>query len=147
MSDRRTKTEYIVIHCSDTPPKMVNVDVKEIDRWHKDRGFLQIGYHFVIKRDGVRERGRQIHEVGAHVQGYNHKSVGICLVGGRASEGTDPEDNFTAEQWVTLHETLKELRAQYPGAKIVGHRDLDGKKNCPSFDVAEWLKGLPELVS
>ncbi len=123
------------------------MDAKEIDRWHKERGFLKIGYHFVIQRDGTRERGRQLHEVGAHVAGFNHKSVGICLVGGRASEGTDPEDNFTAEQWITLHLTLTELRQQYPHAKIVGHRDLDGQKNCPSFDVTDWLIGFPELAA
>lgn len=144
MADKRTKTDFIVIHCSDTPARM-DVDAKEIDRWHKDRGFLQIGYHYVIKRDGTREKGRSLDAVGAHVAGYNHKSVGICLAGGRASVGTEPEDNFTAEQWISLDLTLRELRAEYPMARIVGHRDLDENKNCPSFDVQEWLKGLPHL--
>lgn len=145
MSDLRTSTQWIVIHCSDTPARMVNVDAKEIDRWHRERGFLKIGYHFVIKRDGTRERGRMLDEIGAHVIGYNNKSVGVCLVGGRADVGTDPEDNFTAEQWVTLHSTLIELKKQYPTAKIVGHRDMASQKQCPSFDVADWLKGFPEL--
>lgn len=146
MSDKRKKTEYIVIHCSDTPARMDKVDAKEIERWHKDRGFLKIGYHFVIKRDGTRERGRMLDEIGAHVAGYNHKSIGICLIGGRADQGTDAEDNFTAEQWIALHSLLVELKNTYPNAQVIGHRDLDGQKQCPSFDVTDWLKGFEELL-
>ena|SRR3990167_8820908 len=144
MSDKRTKTDFIVIHCSATPAKM-DVAAKDIDRWHKERGFLCIGYHFVIRRDGTREKGRDINAVGAHVSGYNHKSVGLCLVGGMDALNQEPEDNFTAEQGITLHLTLTELHSQYPAAKIVGHTELDSAKACPSFDVQDWLKGFPEL--
>ena len=144
MIDQRTKTDFIVVHCSATPAKM-DVDAKEIDRWHKERGFLRIGYHFVIRRDGTREKGRDQNDIGAHVVGYNHKSVGLCLVGGMDGNNVNPEDNFTAEQRITLHITLKELRADYPSARIVGHRELDSGKACPSFDVQDWLKGFPEL--
>lgn len=144
MADKRTRTDFIVIHCSATPARM-DVDAKEIDRWHKERGFLRIGYHYVIRRDGTREKGRDINDVGAHVTGFNHKSVGLCLVGGMDDSNAEPEDNFTAEQWITLHITLKELRAEYPLARIVGHRELYSAKACPSFDVQDWLKGFPEL--
>lgn len=145
MADKRSKTDLIVVHCSATPAKM-DVDAKEIDRWHKERGFLKIGYHFVIRRDGTREKGRDINDVGAHVVGSNHKSVGICLVGGMDDLNAEPEDNFTAEQWVTLYLTLKEMHEAYSTAKIIGHREIDNRKACPSFDVQDWLKGFPELA-
>jgi N-acetylmuramoyl-L-alanine amidase len=153
MAHVRTKTDYIVIHCSATPPSM-KVDVKEIDRWHRLKGWLKIGYHFVITRDGVLQKGRDLDEIGAHVHNYNHKSVGICMVGGvREREGwpneTEPpaENNFTPEQWKVLEAIVTELHGLYPDAKIVGHRDLDSKKECPSFDVAGWLESLTPKVA
>jgi N-acetylmuramoyl-L-alanine amidase len=137
----RKLTEYIVIHCSATPPQN-DVDVKDIDRWHKERGFFGVGYHYVIKRDGTRQKGRNIQDAGAHVVGFNHKSVGVCLVGGMDRDNKVAENNFTKEQWVTLLLTLQELRESYPSAKIVGHRELNPGKDCPSFDVQGYLKGV-----
>jgi N-acetyl-anhydromuramyl-L-alanine amidase AmpD len=141
----RTKTDYIVIHCAATPAKM-DIGAKEISEWHKARGFSEIGYHFVIRRDGSRETGRNINAVGAHVVGYNHKSVGICLVGGMDRDNKKPENNFTKEQFATLNLTLKELHDEFPRAVIVGHRDLDAGKACPSFSVSEYMDNLPELA-
>jgi len=132
----RTATSYICVHCSASPAKM-DIGIKEITEWHRERGFFTIGYHYVIRRDGTRERGRPLNEIGAHVVGHNHHSVGVCLVGGVSGDGTlTPEDNFTSEQWTTLYLTLKELHEAYPKAVIVGHRDLDAGKACPSFDVS-----------
>src|SRR5690606_114532 len=71
----------LVIHCAATTPLM-DIGAKEIDVWHKQRGWSKIGYHFVIRRNGVIEKGRDISEVGAHVEGYNKNSIGICMVGG-----------------------------------------------------------------
>ncbi len=123
----------------------MDVDIAEIDRWHKERGFLGVGYHFFIKRDGTRQKGRGINEVGAHVTGYNHKSVGLCMAGGTAADCKTPENNFTAAQWATLGITLQELRAEFPQAKIVGHSQLDARKDCPSFDVPKYLSENPNL--
>lgn len=136
----RRRTEYIVIHCSATPPSM-DVDVKDIDRWHRLKGWLKVGYHYVIKRDGTRQVGRKLEEVGAHVAGYNHKSVGVCMVGGMSEDMSHAQPNFTDEQWDVLKATVRELRDLYPEAIVVGHRDLDSKKECPSFDVTGWLNG------
>lgn len=169
----RKQTDYIVIHCAATTPKM-NIDIKTIEKWHKDRGFLSVGYHYVIKRDGTRQPGRPINEVGAHVVGYNHKSVGVCMVGGVAgtcahcgketkeikvepwpqlycvvcgvAHPGQPESNFTKEQWATLLITLQELHEEFPSAVIVGHRDLDAGKACPSFNVSEYLDDKPDLT-
>lgn len=133
----REETKYIVIHCASTKPSM-DIGAKEIDRWHRERGWLKIGYGKVIRRDGTVEQGREDNAVQAHVKGYNHIAYGLCLVGG-LSEDNKNEDNFTAEQWQSLYNTLNELIAKYPDARIVGHYELDESKTCPNFNVREYL--------
>ena len=134
----RQTTEYIFVHCSATKPSM-DIDAKEIDRWHRERGFLKIGYHFVIKRDGTKEVGRQLNEAGAHVKNYNHKSIGLCLIGGVSEADVNvPDNNFTKEQFLTLKNLLLDLKEQFPDAKILGHNEVSSKA-CPSFDVQKWL--------
>lgn len=132
--------KYLVVHCADTYARMTKVDAREIDRWHRQRGFLRIGYHFVIKRDGTLQEApdcRPLTMIGAHVEGYNDKSIGICLVGGRG-DNDQPEDNFTLDQKAELALLLEWLLKKYPKAEIVGHRDLNPHKACPSFDVKLW---------
>lgn len=116
----------------------MDIGVREIDQWHRQRGFLKVGYHFVIRRDGTLETGRSLDEIGAHAAGFNSTSIGICLVGGIDDDG-NPDANFKPEQWRTLTEVLARLYALHPAATVCGHRDLDPKKACPSFDVAAWL--------
>ena len=136
----REETKYIVIHCSQTRPSQSYVDARTIDRWHRERGWLKIGYGGVILRDGAYEQGREENEVQDHVKGYNHTSFGLSLVGGAKEEDWKiGEDNFTANQWETLKEQLTRLIKLYPDAHIVGHRDLDPNKFCPSFDVRDYL--------
>ncbi len=133
----RKRTEYIIIHCSATPPTL-DIGKEEIDKWHRQRGWFGIGYHFVIRRNGTVEIGRPVMEVGAHAQGYNAVSVGVCLIGGVDSSGqTKPQNNFTPQQWESLLHLLKTLKTQFPGAKIIGHSEVSNKA-CPSFDVQKW---------
>ena len=135
----RKSTNYIVIHCSQTKPSM-DIGAKEIDRWHRERGWLKIGYGTVIKRDGTIEQGRQDDDVQATVKGYNHTAFGLCLVGGANEDNwKQPEDNFSAEQWESLKTELTRLVKKYPDARIVGHYDLDKHKTCPNFDVQDYL--------
>ena len=144
----RQTTEMIFVHCSATKPSM-DIDAKTIDRWHRERGFLKIGYHFVIKRDGTKEVGRELMEAGAHVKGYNHKSIGLCLIGGVSESDVNiPDNNFTTEQWVTLKNLILDLKEQFPDAKVSGHNEVSSKA-CPSFDVQEWLvsSGINKPVS
>lgn len=129
--------EYLIIHSSATPPKM-DIGRKEIDRWHRQRGWLGIGYHFVIRRDGTTETGRDETTAGAHAYGYNSKSIGICMVGG-VNEAGQAEDNFTDKQWAALEDLIDSLTRTYPDAEVIGHRDTHGARTkCPSFDVREW---------
>lgn len=133
----RTKTDYIVIHCSATKPSM-DIGVRDIRLWHKQQGWLDVGYNFVIKRDGTLENGRPQDAVGSHAKGYNSNGVGVCLVGG-VDNNMKPENNFTEAQWETLKTIVTKLRKDYPNARVCGHTDLDKGKACPSFNVAEWL--------
>ncbi len=117
----------------------MDVDAETIDRWHRERGWLKIGYHYVIKRDGTVETGRELEEVGAHAKGHNAISVGICLIGG-LSEDNEPENNFTDEQWDALGTLVDSLKAKYPEASVIGHNDVSDKA-CPTFNVGEWYEG------
>jgi N-acetylmuramoyl-L-alanine amidase len=137
---KRTKTDYIVIHCSATGEQ--NFGAADIDKWHRKNGWACIGYHYVIRRTGEVEEGRDVQVIGAHVAGHNEHSVGICMVGGvDANDHTKAKNNFTEAQFISLKSLLTVLMLQYPNAKIQGHRDFPGvAKACPSFDVKEWIK-------
>lgn len=153
-----TDVRFIAIHCSATTPSM-DIGVPELTRWHKERGFLTIGYHKVIRRDGTVEDGRPLNVMGAHVEGYNHCSIGVCMVGGVRMEAknTDsqsgrmqalaeiPENNFTPAQWASLAKLIGVLHAQHPAATVQGHRDFPGvTKACPCFDAKPWyVKTFP----
>ena len=123
--------KLIVIHCADTPANM-DIGVEEIRRWHLDRGWKDVGYHYIIRRNGEVEQGREEHIPGAHVAGYNKGSIGVCLVGGK------PSANFTKEQWKALEALVGYLTRKYPDAKVVGHTDLYKEKTCPNFNVSAW---------
>lgn len=140
---QRKETNSIFVHCSATKPSM-DWSVREIRQSHKERGFLDIGYHFVIRRDGTVEPGRDVDVVGAHVQGYNHDSVGVCLVGGIDDAGKF-KANFTPIQMERLRSLLVTLQGQYKGAKIRAHHSVAAKA-CPSFDVKRWWE-TNELVT
>ena len=138
----------IIVHCSATMPKM-DIGADEIREWHTapkpgGRGWRDIGYHYVIRRNGKREDGRPVGEAGAHVAGRNANSIGVCLVGGIDDNGT-PDDNFTGNQMIRLRTTIRELRAQYPSIRsVIGHRDVPGvAKACPCFNVGAWLAAAP----
>lgn len=132
--------DLIVVHCADTPPSM-DIGAKEIDQWHKERGWSGIGYHYVIRRDGRMEHGRPVSSQGAHVAGYNAYSIGICMVGGKGGF------NFTKEQMDTLADVLATLTGLYPAARVCGHRDLDKGKECPTFDVDAFWKPIKAQLS
>lgn len=138
---KRTRTNAIFVHAADTPPSM-DIGWKDIQQWHvRDNGWSAIGYHVVIRRDGTIEAGRPLDSIGAHVASRNADSVGVCLIGGKGKySGMDPLAHYTGAQMVSLLAVLKELRTEFPGAEVLGHRDADQRKQCPSFDVKNWYK-------
>lgn len=136
------KIDYIVLHCSATPEGR-NVSVQEIERWHRQRGFRKIGYHFVILLDGTIRKGRDISEIGAHVAGSNANSIGICYVGGLDANGK-PRDTRTEEQKAALFYLLQQLREEFPDAMICGHRDFSPDRNADGIiEPWEWMKACP----
>ena len=134
--------DKIVIHCSATPEGR-EVTVKQIDSWHRSRGFSEIGYHYVILLDGTIEKGRSLDKMGAHSRGHNKDSIGICYVGGMNKTYTKPQDTRTKEQKAALVKLIFELKSKYgiENENIIGHNDLSSKA-CPSFDVRKWIDGL-----
>lgn len=113
--------------------------VREIDRWHKANGWSGIGYHFFVDRDGTVADGRPLERIGAHVQGHNTGTIGICLAGGHGSAKSDQfSANFTQEQDKALRKLVTDLRKQYPSIKIVSGHNQYASKACPGFYVPEW---------
>jgi N-acetyl-anhydromuramyl-L-alanine amidase AmpD len=134
----RSSTEYLVVHCSATKPSM-DIGLREIKRWHvDDNGWRDVGYHYIIRRNGEVELGRSNRDTGAHAAGYNHKSISLCMVGGMA-EDNSAENNFTAQQWTALLDLVKQIKVDYPEANVIGHNEISNKE-CPSFDVQQWKK-------
>ena len=129
--------DEIIIHCSATPEGR-EVTVDEIRRWHKERGFADIGYHYVIMADGSVCKGRPLEQAGAHCKGHNAHSIGICYVGGTDRKGT-PKDTRTEPQKNAMARLIRELKRSFPKATIHGHNEF-ANKACPSFDVQKWIK-------
>lgn len=133
------KIDKMIIHCSATMPTR-DLNAKEIRKWHMEppRNWSDIGYHYVIKRDGEIEDGRPLDKAGAHCYGHNESSIGICLVGG-VDETNRAHDNFTKQQWRSLGSLLRVCKADYKSATIHGHNEFAAKA-CPSFDVQYELQ-------
>ena len=132
------KINKIILHCAATREGQ-NFTVADIERWHKQRGFAKIGYHFVIYLDGSVHKGRDISEIGAHVQGQNSNSISICYIGGLDATGK-AKDTRTDAQKASLVKLVAELKAQFPDATIHGHKEF-ANKACPCFDVKKEFQG------
>ena len=135
----------VIAHCTATRPEWMrdrptSEKVSEVRRWHvHDNGWRDIGYHFLIDRDGTVAKGRPIEQVGAHTMNHNVGSIGISLFGGHGSAADDKfSDNFTPSQDAALHATIMRLIATYKVAKVSGHNQYAAKA-CPGFYVPGWF--------
>jgi N-acetylmuramoyl-L-alanine amidase len=150
----------LVIHCTATPNGLP-VPISTIRAWHLDRGFRDIGYHYVIQVDGSVMVGRPEEQIGAHAAGHNTHSLGISLVGGTGGPDKLNPGIYSIAQWESLRILVHNLLERYPEATVCGHRDLspdldgDGEvepaewiKLCPSFDVRQWMtrRMTPDLA-
>lgn len=117
----RTKTDYIVVHHT---AATYDYTVSEIHAMHLNNGWSGIGYHYYIRKDGSIYEGRPKNAIGAHAEGYNYRSISVCLSGNFETE--TPTD----AQLVSLSFIIKKLRTDYPNAVIVGHRELNSTA-CP----------------
>ncbi len=142
----------IIVHCSATK-RSQNISAAIIRSWHMTRKpvpFSDIGYHFYIRKGGILETGRPLERSGAHCKGENHDSIGICLEGGLAEDGT-PENNFDEDQFNALWQIANGMMWRFGFTEIKGHRDYSPDKNndgvitkdewikvCPCFNVKAW---------
>ena len=127
---RREETKKIVLHCSASPQGRGDTS-EDIHRWHLERGWSAIGYHFVLLEDGMIEVGRPHWAQGAHVRGHNHDSIGVCFIG--------QPNEMTFQQYTAFNELKKILVEMYGIMDIVTHNDLDPKKECPGFSLKSGL--------
>lgn len=132
------KINHIVIHCADTP-KGKYFDINDIRKWHvTERGWSDVGYHYIILLDGTIQLGRDIKTIGAHVKGFNSKSIGICYIGGKGNA-----DTRTTQQKASLVYLIATLKRIFRKAKVSGHRDFPNvTKKCPSFDAKHEYKNI-----
>src|SRR4051794_21392763 len=116
----RIRTDYIVLHCTATPEGQHH-DVASITRMHKARGFVTIGYHYLIGLEGAIWPGRAPdNAIGAHVKGYNSMTLGVAYVGGLARGTLKPKDTRTAAQIAAMLKLCRGLLVEYPKARILG---------------------------
>jgi N-acetylmuramoyl-L-alanine amidase len=122
----------IIIHFSETPEGK-DFGAKDIDLWHKQKGWRGIGYHYVIKLDGTIEDGRPLEQIGSHCYGQNRDSIGICYIGGKRDAYLC--DTRTNDQKDALLKLIKELKDMFPENDLLvfGHNDYSNKV-CPGFD-------------
>ena len=132
------KITMIVVHCSatrsnqDYPVQQLFHDHVEVNHWR------YIGYHYYIRRNGRLEETRPLERMGAHANGFNAHSIGICYEGGLDEHG-HYADTRTEAQKKTMAELVIHLKQQFPTiVNILGHRDLPGvQKACPCFDATQ----------
>jgi hypothetical protein len=142
--------DTIIVHCTATradwwADRRSEDKLAECRKWHTDpppngRGWSDIGYHYLIDRDGTVLEGRPIERAGAHAKGHNAHSVGISLWGGHGGTQDDKfEEHFTPEQDRALRRLIAQLRMEYPAIKsVIGHNEVSPKM-CPCFQVTEWM--------
>lgn len=136
------KINHIIIHCSATKEGK-EYHAADIRRWHKARGYKDIGYHYVVDLDGTIEKGRAVELIGSHVAGRNHDSIGVCYIGGLDADGKSKDTRTTAQKFA-LSALLTQLHARFPQARISGHNE-HAKKACPCFDVAEYRRYFDQV--
>jgi N-acetylmuramoyl-L-alanine amidase len=130
----------IIVHCTATREGH-DVSVEDIRKWHLDRGWSDIGYHYVVLLNGTVAKGRPVEKVGAHVAGRNKNTIGVVYVGGLNKFGS-PKDTRTSEQKNGLLKTLEQLISDYPKVSNISGHNQYANKACPCFNVGQEYDGL-----
>lgn len=146
---KRPKTSEIILHCEATPEGR-DYTVEQVDRWHKERDFACIGYHYIIYRDGSVHRGRWETMKGEHTKNHNDRAIGISYVGGcEATKGKDEKyhakDTRTPWQCFAMYELVHYLLRKYnlKLSAVHCHNEFAAKA-CPSFKIEQFKKEFKE---
>lgn len=127
--------DEIIWHCAATPEGK-DFTVADIRAWHRARGWSDIGYHFVVYRDGSIHVGRPIGQIGAHCSGHNTGTIGCCYIGGVDAKGENAKDTRTPAQRASMLWLTRALADKFRGIKEVTGHNRYAAKACPSFDVS-----------
>jgi N-acetylmuramoyl-L-alanine amidase len=132
------KPKKVILHCTDSDDAQDWIDVNEIDKWHKARGWRGVGYHWIICRDGNIQVGRLENEMGAHTFGQNRDSIGVCWVGSKLPSEAQIESLFTI---------FRRAKKKYDIGwdKWFGHYEFDDKKTCPNINMKIFRDQLRDL--
>ena len=133
--------KYIIIHHTAVSREANAKQFEAIKRYHKSKGWGDIGYHYLIDPDGRLNKGRQDNEIGAHCShaGMNMKSIGIALSGNFETE--KPTDY----QIFMLRDILQILSKRYriTRSRILGHKETGAATACPGKNLAmEFVRNL-----
>jgi len=102
-------------------------------------------FHYVVERSGEIKKIHPESAVIKHLPDVDNEAIHIAYTGGRNKTGA-LGDTRTPVQEESLFNKLVALSVKYPGARIIGHNDLDATANCPGFSVKDWLKSYePDL--
>ncbi len=137
--------EYLILH---TLAFDGDADIAEVRRWHQQRTppFRDVGYHYLIRRNGRLEIGRQENEFGAHCieMGMNRRSLGIAF------EGHGDNAVWTDAQWATIRRLFSFMNLKYgiPPENVLGHRETGAPKTCPGtkIDMKQVRSALAGLL-
>jgi len=139
----------VVWHCTATIEGQ-SIPLATIEKWHRDRGFNEIGYNLIIDLDGKAYMGRDWNKVPAHVAGNNARTLGFVYVGG-LDKNRRPKDTRTPEQIETMLNFSEVMRDSFQlfykqdillGMK--GHRDYSPDRNGNGIiEEWEWIKACP----
>lgn len=158
---KRKTTTHIIVHTSVSTWGTA----KDIDDWHKEQGYNEIGYHYVIengyptaksrregkrddKRAGLLTPGRPEDVVGAHCVGYNDKSIGVCLIGDVRKYPYEPEQIKSLITFLAI----KCKQYSVPVENILGHyetpngRSHNPPKTCPDLDMNDIRRQVKDLM-
>jgi hypothetical protein len=153
-SSNSTKTK-MAVHHTVTPPTLngsYEARLRQIQAYHMDsRGYCDIGYHFLVTRDGRLWEGRPLSYLGAHVGSYNTGNIGISFVGCFHPSGCSNMGGTTPPQAMidAGGKLIKKLSSIYGIARnstyVKGHRSYpDQGTSCPG----DYLNAkLPTLRS
>lgn len=141
----RQDVKLIIVHCTATRCDRP-FSVESLIATGNAR-FGQPSYHYYIRMDGEVIPTLPENVRGAHARHYNRCSIGVCYEGGLDAKGR-ATDTRTEAQKKAMLELLKDLREEYPEARIIGHRELPHvAKDCPCFNAASEYADLNENLN